>query len=120
MIMSERQHFSEAAIIANYAMNRTNDPLGTGIESGYKHLLYMRKDDPNFCQEIFDEYAKSYRIMARAMIKERLRFARRNKVAEMKERTSMGLPAIPVKRQRIPRQRTDKEALKSARADFTL
>jgi hypothetical protein len=112
MLMTNYQHFYEASIIANYAMKHP-DPLGRGLESGRKYLMYLRKQKcPDFCEELFNEYAKSYIAMARLMVKERTRFVKHNRVGKMKHRLEMGLPAVPVPNEKVQQKRKLQEAIK--------
>jgi hypothetical protein len=95
MQMTNYQHFYEACVVANYAM-RHSDPMGKGIESGCKHLMELRREKSlSFNEALFNEYAASYKIMARLMIKERKRFIMHNRVGKMKHRLGLGLPAEP-------------------------
>lgn len=77
--MSNSFHFSESAIIANYALKH-QDPPGRGIESGYKHLMMLRRNKvKTFSKDKFDRYAASYKVIAKAMVEEYLKFEEERK-----------------------------------------
>ena len=72
-MLRNSRFFSEAAIVANYALG-FNDPLEVGVNKGIRKLRQRRKDlcdrkGLEFNNEVFDKYAEFYVVVAKDMIK---------------------------------------------------